>query len=278
MQCRGRIVEFGRVPLFMGIVNVTPDSFSDGGEFFDPARAVGHALQLMSEGAAIIDIGGESTRPGCEPVAPEEEIRRIIPVVEKLRAAAPDCIISIDTRHSATARAALQAGADIINDISGLADPAMAATAAEFDAGLVIMHMRGTPADMQSPENLVYDDVVREVCEFLRQRTQTALDNGVNRANILLDPGIGFSKDLAGNRSLLQRIGELRELGWPLLVGPCRKKFIGQVLGIEEPAARIFGTAGVSAYLAAAGVEVIRVHEVRPVREAVMMFKWIVDS
>jgi len=274
MRCRGRVLEFGRIPLFMGIVNVTPDSFSDGGLFFDPERAAGHAGRLLDEGAAIVDLGGESTRPGSQPVSPEEEIRRVVPVVEKIRRARPGCFISVDTRHSATARAVLEAGADIINDVSGLRDPAMAATVAEFDAGLVIMHMRGTPVDMQSPENLIYDDVIREVCEFLGERVQSALDNHVKRTNILIDPGIGFSKNLEANRQLIGHIDRFRVLGLPLLAGPCRKKFIGQVLEIDDPAERIFGTAGVAAWLAAQGVEVLRVHDVRQIREAVAMFMW----
>ncbi len=274
MRCRGRVLEFGRIPLFMGIVNVTPDSFSDGGLFFDPERAAGHAGRLLDEGAAIVDLGGESTRPGSQPVSPEEEIRRVVPVVEKIRRARSGCFISVDTRHSATARAVLEAGADIINDVSGLRDPAMAATAAEFDAGLVIMHMRGTPIDMQSPENLIYDDVIREVCEFLGERVQSALDNHVKRTNILIDPGIGFSKNLEANRQLIGHIDRFRVLGLPLLVGPCRKKFIGQVLEIDDPAERVFGTAGVAAWLAAQGVEVLRVHDVRQIREAVAMFMW----
>ena len=265
MRCCGRVLEFGRIPLFMGIVNVTPDSFSDGGLFLDPERAAGHAGRLLDEGAAIVDLGGESTRPGSQPVSPEEEIRRVVPVVEKIRRARPGCFISVDTRHSATARAVLEAGADIINDVSGLRDPAMAATVAEFDAGLVIMHMRGTPVDMQSPENLIYDDVIREVCEFLGERVRT---------NILIDPGIGFSKNLEANRQLIGHIDRFRVLGLPLLAGPCRKKFIGQVLEIDDPAERIFGTAGVAAWLAAQGVEVLRVHDVRQIREAVAMFMW----
>ncbi len=262
----------------MGVVNITPDSFSDGGQFFSPERAVEHALRLLDEGTDILDLGGESTRPGSSPVPPEEEIRRIIPVVKELRRRVPGCLISIDTRHSATARATLEAGADIINDISGLQDPDMAATAAEFDAGLVLMHMRGTPADMQSPANLFYGDVVREVCDFLARQVQTALDNRVKLANILIDPGIGFSKDLAGNRLLLTQIGRFRELGLPLLVGPCRKRFIGEVLGIDNPAERVFGTAGVAAWLAHCGVEVLRVHDVRSIREAVTMFLWCRDE
>lgn len=274
VQCRGRILEFGRMPLFMGIVNITPDSFSDGGEFFAPDKAAEHAFRLLGEGAAVVDLGGESTRPGSRPVPPEEEIRRVIPVIEKIRRREPGCFISVDTRNSATARAALEAGADIINDVGGLRDPAMAAAVAEFDAGLVIMHMRGTPADMQSPENLSYDDVVREVCEFLACRVQTALDNRVKRANILIDPGIGFSKDLEGNRLLLAQIGRFRELGLPLLAGPCRKRFIGQVLGIDNPAERVFGTAGAAAWLAHCGVEILRVHDVRSIRDAVTMFLW----
>lgn len=274
MRCRGRVLEFGRIPLFMGIVNVTPDSFSDGGLFLDPERAAGHAGRLLDEGAAIVDLGGESTRSGSQPVSPEEEIRRVVPVIEKIRRARPGCFISVDTRHSATARAVLEAGADIINDVSGLRDPAMAATVAEFDAGLVIMHMRGTPVDMQSPENLIYDDVIREVCEFLGERVQSALDNHVKRTNILIDPGIGFSKNLEANRQLIGHIDRFRVLGLPLLAGPCRKTFIGQVLEIDDPAERIFGTAGVAAWLAAQGVEVLRVHDVRQIREAVAMFMW----
>ncbi len=276
---RGRSIEFGQMPLFMGIVNVTPDSFSDGGQYFNTDSAVEHVKSLLEQGADIIDIGGESTRPGSVPVEPEQEILRIVPVIERIRSENNQCVISIDTRNAQTALAALSAGADIINDISGLGhDEGIAAAVAEFDAGLILMHMRGEPVTMQDPENLVYGDIVREVIDFLQKAVQSALDNKVKRENIVIDPGIGFSKDLRGNQLLLGSIANFSKLGYPVLVGPCRKRFIGEVLGIAEPLSRIFGTTGVAVYLAGAGADIIRVHDVKEIREAVTMYKWCMQG
>lgn len=279
LKFRGRAIEYGPLPLFMGIVNVTPDSFSDGGKYFNTDSAVEHIKRLLNEGADIIDIGGESTRPGSEPVDPEQEILRIVPVIERIREERNKCVISVDTRNAQTALAALSAGADMINDISGLEhDEGIAAAAAEFDAGLVLMHMRGKPGTMQSLKNLIYEDVVQEVIDFLRKATQKALDNKVKRENIVIDPGIGFSKDLKGNQLLLGSMARFSKLGYPVLVGPCRKRFIGEVLEIDEPRARIFGTAGVAAYLTGAGVDIIRIHDVKEIREAVTMYKWCMQG
>lgn len=276
LKCRGRELKFGPMPLFMGVINVTPDSFSDGGRFFATQDAVDRAIKLLTDGATIIDIGGESTRPGAAAVSVEEQIARVEPVIKKLRARAPDCFISIDTRSARVAAGALIAGADIVNDVSGLVyDQEIAAAAAEFDAGLILMHMRGLPSTMQNQENLIYENITEEVRCFLDSAVQKAIGSGVKRENIVVDPGIGlFSKDLNGNRRLLSEIYKLKELGYPLLVGFSRKKFIGEILAIDNPDERIFGAIGVAAHLAEAGVEIVRLHEVKPFKEALTMFLW----
>jgi dihydropteroate synthase len=270
---KNRQLDLSGVSRLMGIVNVTPDSFSDGGSFLYTETAVAHGLKLLEEGADIIDIGGESTRPGAAAVEVEEEISRIVPVIRELKRKNPDCIISADTRKAEVAAAAAAAGADIINDITGLQhSSAIAAIAAEHDTGLILMHMRGTPETMQSAENLKYDDVVKEVSEFLLQAVKKALDYGVKRKNIVLDPGIGFSKTPEQNLELIGRIGELKALGFPVLAGHSRKSFIGAILGRKNPEDRIFGTAGVTAFLTRHRVEIIRVHDVRAMKDVVTMF------
>lgn len=275
LKCRGRELQFGAMPLFMGVINVTPDSFSDGGRFFTTQDAVDRAIKLIADGATIIDIGGESTRSGAEPVEADKQIARVEPVIKKLRSVAPECFISIDTRNSRVAAAALRAGADIVNDVSGLNyDQEIAAVAAEFDAGLILMHMRGLPSTMQSSENSTYQNITEEVKVFLNNATQSAIRSGVKRENLIIDPGIGFAKYLNGNRCLLTEIHRLKELNYPLLVGISRKKFIGEVLNINNPDERIFGTIGVAAYLAEAGVEIIRLHDIKPCKEALTMFLW----
>lgn len=276
LNCRNRTIKFGTMPLLMGVVNVTPDSFSDGGKFLVSHDAVARALTLLEDGATIIDVGGESTRPGAIPVSIDEEIARTKPVIEKLKKAAPDCLISIDTRNAGTAEEAMKAGADIINDISGLGyDDEIASVAAAWNAGLILMHMRGVPSNMQSPENLRYQDVIAEVKDFLVNAVEKALAKGVKRDNIVIDPGIGlFSKDINSNHRLLFEIEKLKELGLPMLVGPCRKKFIGEVLNIDAPEERLFGTIGVAVHLAEAEVEILRLHEIKPFREALTMFLW----
>ena len=254
----------GRV-LIMGILNVTPDSFSDGGRFLSPDAAVKRALIMEKEGADIIDVGGESSRPGAEPVPVEEELRRVIPVLERLRGKLR-IPISIDTTKAEVAEAALRAGASIVNDISALRfDPAMASVVAEFGAGLVLMHMLGTPKTMQQDPH--YEDVVREVREFLAERALYAQSQGIPREAIAVDPGIGFGKTVEHNLELLRRLPELVELGFPVLVGPSRKSFIGAILGlgVEE---RLEGTLVACAVAVVRGADILRVHDVREVRRA----------
>jgi dihydropteroate synthase len=276
---KNREINFSDDPLIMGIVNVTPDSFSDGGNFLNPEKAVDHCLQLLEDGADIIDIGGESTRPGAPEVSIDEEIRRIVPVIEGLRKSSANAVISVDTRKAEVARAAIQAGADIINDVSGLEfSSAMADVAAEFDVGLILMHMRGTPEDMQHTGNLAYRDIIGEINAFLSTAIQKALDSGVKRENIVLDPGIGFAKTVEQNLTLIGQIERIRELGHPVLVGHSRKSFIGALLDIKSPKDRIFGTIGVSVFLAAKGVEIIRVHDVRETCDALKMFKLCTEA
>ena len=270
---KNRQLDLSGVSRLMGIVNVTPDSFSDGGRYFNSETAVAHGLKLLEDGADIIDIGGESTRPGAAAVSPEEEIARIVPVIRELKRKNPDCIISADTRKADVAKAAAAAGADIINDVTGLQySPAIAAIAAEYDTGLILMHMRGTPETMQAPENLQYGDVVKEVSEFLLQAAEKALEYGVKRENIVLDPGIGFSKTPEQNLELIGRIGEIKALGFPVLAGHSRKSFIGAVLGRKNPEDRIWGAAGVTAFLTMRRVEIIRVHDVGAMKDVVTMF------
>lgn len=273
IQLRDRRLELQGRPLLMGILNVTPDSFSDGGNSLDAAAAVQNGLKMIADGADIVDVGGESTRPGSAAVPEDLEIDRVVPVVIALKKELPQIVLSVDTRKSRVAAAALEAGADIVNDVSGLTyDPALADVTAKYRAALVLMHMRGNPATMQSPECLIYHDVVREVAEFLRQATEQAIAAGVERAKIIWDPGIGFAKDLNLNLELLGRIAELHADGYPLLVGPSRKAFIGKLLNRAEPQQRDWGTAGAACHLAAAGVQIIRVHEVSAIRDALTVF------
>jgi dihydropteroate synthase len=249
----------------MGVVNVTPDSFSDGGLYLDPEAAVAHGRELVEQGAEILDVGGESTRPGAEPVAAEEELRRVVPVVEGLAdAGAP---ISIDTSKAAVAAAALEGGATIVNDVTALReDPEMAPLCAERGADVVLMHMLGEPRTMQA--NPVYDDVVTEVRDFLAARLEAAVAAGIAEERVWLDPGIGFGKTAAHNLELLRRLGELRELGRPLVVGASRKSFIGRVDG-SAAGERLGGTIASSVWAAAEGADVLRVHDVAEVRQAI---------
>jgi len=265
-----RTLPVGRIPLLMGVVNVTPDSFSDGGRFYEPASAVEHALRLAAEGADLLDIGGESTRPGAEPVSPSEELRRVLPVITALRrqTAVP---LSIDTSKALVAQEALAAGAEAINDITALAaDPAMPALVAESGCGVVAVHMQGDPRTMQ--QNPSYQDVIGEVLAYLRRRRDALLAAGIAQERIALDPGIGFGKTTEHNLALLRAIGQFHGLGCPLVVGVSRKRFIGQVLG--DPAAeRTFGTIGAALAAARQGVQVLRVHDVAAVRQALLLFE-----
>ncbi|MBN2641797.1 MAG: dihydropteroate synthase [Victivallales bacterium] len=257
----------------MGILNVTPDSFSDGGNYFNASPAVERALEMLEDGADIIDVGGESTRPGADEIPVLEEIRRVVPVIEGIRIGAPGAVISVDTRKSEVARAALDAGADIINDVSGLSFCAdMAEVAAKSGAGLIIMHMRGTPQTMQLDEFLKYDDVVEDVSSALQEASRRAEKAGVAADKIIWDPGIGFSKDLEQNLSLLGNIDKLRKYGYAVLGGTSRKAFIGKLLEEAEPQHRVWGTAGSVAWMATLNVELIRVHDVKEMKQLLCVF------
>ena len=248
----------------MGVVNVTPDSFSDGGLYLDPQAAIRHGVDLAAAGAAILDVGGESTRPGAEEVGVEEELRRVVPVVEGLEEV--EAQISVDTSKAAVAAAALDAGAEIVNDVTALrGDSEMAALCADRGATVVLMHMLGSPRTMQ--ENPVYADVVAEVQSFLTERVEAALAAGIAEQRIWLDPGIGFGKTAEHNLELLRRLAELRGLGRPLVVGTSRKSFIGRVDG-SDAGERLGGTIASSVMAAAEGAEVLRVHDVAEVGQA----------
>jgi len=269
-QLRSRQLTFGPLPLIMGIVNVTPDSFSDGGQFLGSKGAIEHGLKLLDEGAAILDIGGESTRPYSTPVPAQEELSRVLPVVERIRRTRPDAILSIDTSKAAVASAAIAAGAEIINDVTGLTgDPEMLDVARQCQAGVCAMHMQGTPQTMQ--DNPSYTDVVTEIHDYLRQRRDALLAAGIDQNRICLDPGIGFGKAHEHNVTLMAHCHAFHDLGQPLLVGHSRKGFIGKLLGDKE-VPRLYGTLGSALALAVQGVQVIRVHDVRPLREALALF------
>jgi dihydropteroate synthase len=259
-------LELGGRTRLMGVVNVTPDSFSDGGLFLDPEAAVRHGIELAESGADVLDVGGESTRPGSDPVGAGEEIDRIVPVIKRL-AAEVDAPVSVDTRKAEVAAAALDAGAAIVNDVSaGRDDPRMFEVARDSGAGLVLMHMLGDPKSMQQDPR--YDDVLREVHEFLEERVAAAEAAGVERGQLCVDPGIGFGKALEHNLLLLRHVDAVRVPGVPMVVGPSRKAFIGRVTGTEADD-RLGGTAGAVAWLAATGVEIVRVHDVREMRQVV---------
>lgn len=245
--------------LVMGILNVTPDSFSDGGEFDDPHSAVSRGRQLVADGAAIVDVGGESTRPGSDEVPSAEETVRVRPVIAAL-ARDFGVPVSVDTRHASVARAAVEAGASIVNDVSGFRDPAMVQVAVESECGLVIMHMLGEPKTMQAEPR--YDDVVAEVGAYLLGRAQELESAGVARERICIDPGIGFGKTLEHNLELLRRLPELAALGYPLLVGASRKSLIGMVLAEPDPKRRLEGSLAIAAWAASHGADVVRVHDV----------------
>lgn len=264
-RLRTRRLTFSNGPAWMGIVNVTPDSFSDGGQFLDAAAAIARAEQLLADGADILDIGGESTRPYALPVDAEEEMRRVLPVISAVRAAQPNAVISIDTSKPAVAIAAIAAGAEIINDISGFRDPGMIAVARATTAGVCAMHMQGTPQTMQ--DRPTYDDVVRDVSQYLAQRRDALVEAGIERERICLDPGIGFGKSHEHSIALMRNAFRLHELGCPILVGHSRKGFIGHLLG-DKAADRDAASLGASLTLALQGIQVIRLHEIRATREA----------
>jgi dihydropteroate synthase len=269
-QAREHTLSPGSRPVVMGIVNVTPDSFSDGGQFLDPERAIAHGLELVRQGADILDVGGESSRPGAQPISVEEELARVLPVVRGLaeRTAVP---LSVDTWKAEVGRQALEAGAHIINDITALrGDPALAAVMRQYGAGVVLMHMQGTPATMQV--NPTYGDVVAEVRDFLEARLQAAADLGIARTRVVLDPGIGFGKTSEHNRRLLAGLHHLEKLRRPVCLGVSRKGFLGRMLNrpLEE---RLAGSLAVVCHaLAHGGAHIFRVHDVAPTRDAITVF------
>jgi dihydropteroate synthase len=278
-KLRDRSVDLSRSGLIMGVLNVTPDSFSDGGQFVDEEAAFRHAIRMAEEGAAILDIGGESSRPGSEPVALEEEIRRVIPIMKRIRAALPDLLLSVDTYKAETARQALEAGADIINDISALrADPRMIDVLKDSDAGVILMHMRGTPKTMQIDP--CYDDVVQEVFEFLRRRRDDLVQSGIDPARIAVDPGYGFGKRLQHNAELVRQIGQFTELGQPVVVGISRKSMIAHLLGDPKLQSedRIWPTVALTSLLREKGARIFRVHDVRPNLESLRMTEAILSD
>lgn len=259
----------------MGVVNVTPDSFHEGSRFFDPVQAVEAALEMAEAGAEILDIGGESTRPGGVRVSTSEELRRVLPVLEGLRPKT-ELMLSIDTRSAEVAEKALEAGVDIVNDVSALeGDPRMATVVAEARAGVVLMHMQGDPATMQRSPH--YDDVVGEVCAYLRDAVARAEASGISGESILIDPGIGFGKNLEHNLKLLAKLTELDAIGKPILVGTSRKSFIGKLLSNTSPE-RIFGTAGSVAASVLNGAAVVRVHDVREMADVVRIVDAILNA
>lgn len=263
-------------PLLMGVVNVTPDSFSDGGLYFTPEKAIVHAKDLEKAGADIVDIGGESSRPSSQPISLEEELRRVVPVI---KAIAPKLKIpiSIDTYKAKVAQAAIEAGAKIVNDISALRfDEDMAKVVADYKTPVVLMHMKGTPKDMQI--NPYYKNVLQEVYDFLAERIDYALTQGIDKVQIAIDPGIGFGKRLEDNLRLIKHLSFFKTLGRPILLGPSRKTFIGKVLDIEVPAQRDVGTLGVVALATLLGVDIIRVHAVKEARQIIKIIKTIMST
>ena len=262
-------LEFAAVPALMAIVNVTPDSFSDGGNWLDAGRAIEHGLRLVDQGAVILDIGGESTRPYSQPVSPDEQIRRVIPVIKGL-ASQTQIPLSIDTSSAEVARAAIDAGAQIINDVTGLTgDPHMLSLARDSRCGVCAMHMQGTPQTMQ--DNPQYANCVMEIHDYLQRRRDELLAAGIDRQKMCLDPGIGFGKTHEHNLELIRQADRFLDLGVPILIGHSRKGFIGKMLG-ERSSQRDAGTLGVSLYLAARGIQLLRVHEVQNTMAALTTF------
>jgi dihydropteroate synthase len=276
IDCGGKVLDLGRRTHIMGILNMTPDSFSDGGQFASVDHALAHAHEMVAAGADIIDIGGESTRPGAEPVSEDEELRRVIPIIKRLSAELP-VPVSVDTYKSSVAEKALEAGASMVNDISGLRfSPDMAKVVADSGAAIVIMHIKGTPRDMQ--QNPEYSDVVEEITNFFEQRIHVAVKAGVNPEKIVIDPGIGFGKNLMHNLALLKRLDEFKGLGRPIMLGTSRKKFIGTVLDIPLPEQRVIGTAATVAFGIERGATIVRVHDVAHMVQVARMTDALVNT
>jgi dihydropteroate synthase len=273
-RCRDQTMTLGKRTIVMGIVNVTPDSFTDGGMYLTTDDAVRHGARLVDEGADVLDVGGESTRPGAEPVDVDEELRRVIPVIEGLTEIQQTTPISIDTRKPEVARAALAAGARIVNDVTAGRDGAMLEAVADTGAGIVLMHMLGEPQTMQDDPR--YEDVVAEVHEFLRERIEAAVFAGIAEERVCVDPGIGFGKNVEHNLALLRSVSALRLLGAAVMVGASRKRFIGVLTGAEDPADRLEGSLAAAVLAASLGADVVRVHDVAPTVRALRVADAIV--
>ncbi|RAM48878.1 MAG: dihydropteroate synthase [Hapalosiphonaceae cyanobacterium JJU2] len=266
---RDRAFEWGQRTYLMGVLNVTPDSFSDGGEFNAIATALVQAQALQAAGADIIDIGGQSTRPGAEQISTTEELDRVLPVLQVLR---PEISvpISVDTTRSEVAIAAVKAGADIVNDISGgMFDPQMLPSVAKMGVPIILMHIRGNPQDMQKMTE--YQDLMGEICNFLSERIAAAIAAGINQAQIIIDPGIGFAKNYEQNLEIFRRLPELKKLNCPILVGPSRKSFIGHILDQPDPKARIWGTAAACCAAIFTGADILRVHDVKQMHDVCLV-------
>jgi len=266
---RGSIVRVDR-PVVVGVLNVTPDSFSDGGKFADPIAAADWAEAMFEQGADVVDIGGESTRPGAVRVTEEEELHRVLPALREIRRRRTAAVVSIDTTRVAVARAALEEGAQIINDVSGLRlEPAIAELVASYGAGLVLMHSRGAVSQMASYEFARYgENVVEEVCGELGRSVELAIRSGVRRENIVVDPGVGFSKRTEHSVAVLRGLPRLAALGFPILVGASRKRVVGELTGVAEPAGRLYGTIGLHVAALGLGARLFRVHDVEAHRQA----------
>ena len=270
-QTKSRTFDLTHRALIMGVLNVTVDSFSDGGQFTDVESAVAHAHRLAAEGADIIDIGGESTRPGAQPVSEAEELRRVLPVIQRLS----NFCISIDTMKPAVAQAALAAGAEIVNDVTGLRDPAMREVVRASGAGAIAMHMQGTPRDMQRAPR--YDDVCAEIREFFRQTLDACIASGVDVSRLAFDPGMGFGKTVPHNLAILRNLASMRVGGRPLVLGVSRKSFLGKVLGSDAIEDREWPTVALTSFARERGANVFRVHEVRPNAQALRMTEAILQ-
>jgi len=271
-----KTLNWDNIPYFIGILNVTPDSFSDGGKYLNLESALNRAKELLEEGAEIIDVGGESTRPFSDPVPEEEELKRVIPVIKTIKKEFPDSIISVDTYKSKVAEEALKAGANIVNDISALRfDSNMVEVIKDFNCPIIIMHMQGNPKTMQI--NPTYKDVVKEVKEFLQKRIEFLVEKGIPFENIIIDPGIGFGKTFKHNLQILKNLESFQELNRPILIGHSRKSFIGEIIN-KPPFQRDGGTIGISLFAYLKGVHFLRVHKVDLNKDALLTFKFLTKN
>ena len=270
-KLRNKTISLGGSPLIMGILNATPDSFSDGGRFNTTKKATNHALKMIDDGADIIDIGGESTRPGSKQIFLNEEINRTIPIIKSLRKLNDSILISIDTSKSEVARQAMEEGADIINDVTSYNnDLNMPEIARKYEAGIILMHMQGTPENMQIDPS--YDNVIGEVSEFLNKKIFDSIESGILKESIIIDPGIGFGKNINQNLTLLKNLDKFTKVH-PTLIGLSRKSFIGKIIGEKDPKGRLAGSLGATAFSIIQGAHILRVHDVKETRDVCEIFK-----